>query len=87
MASSDTLTTRLATRQAQLATAETTYATLLEKLNRSYMFAGGEGSQQATKIRLKEIREEIEWLQQEIDAIENRLHGGGVVRLHTSRWK
>ena len=87
MASTATLTTRLTTRKAQLAIAEETYTNLLGKMNRTYQFAGGEGSQQATKIRLSEIKKEIDDLIAEIDAIENRLYGGGIVRFSTSRLK
>lgn len=82
-----TLLTRLETRQSQLATAEATYESLLEKQNKSYMFSGGEGSQQATKISLKEIKHEINTLIAEIEELEYRLYGGGIVRFSSSRLK
>jgi uncharacterized protein involved in exopolysaccharide biosynthesis len=87
MASSATLEARLAARQAQLAIAEATYTSLLAKVNKSYTFASGEGSQSTTKQSLAELKAQIDALASEIDQIECRLYGGGVVRFSSSRWK
>jgi len=87
MATRTELLARLTTSRAQLDIAQTTYTELLSKQNKNYMFTSGEGSQQASKVRLKDLREEIEWLRQDIEDLEQKLYGGGIVRFYTSRLK
>jgi hypothetical protein len=70
---------------AWLTTAEATYLDLLSKGIKSYMFVGGEGSQQATRISLGELKKIIDDTQREIEAIDSRLNGGGVIGLCVSR--
>lgn len=81
-----TLETRLATREEQLAIAEATYTKLLAKVNQSYTFTSGDGSQGAKKQELSELKKQIDKLVAEIDLINRQLDGGSVVRLFPSRW-
>lgn len=87
MATRTELLTRLETRRSQLEVAETTYTELLGKQNKSYMFSSGEGSQQANKVRLADLKREIDGLIADIEAIEAKLYRGGIVRFYTSRLK
>ena len=82
-----TLEARLAAREADLVIANATYTTLLGKINSTYTFEShADGEQSATKQKLKNIREEIQFLEAEIDKINLQLNGGSLQRLIPSRW-
>jgi len=88
MATRATLEATLATKQEQLDAANVTYGKLLTKLSKSYSFeSASDGEQAETRQRLKDVRDEIEWLQGEISRIETELNGGGVVRMISTRWQ
>jgi len=73
-----TLTERRAKRVASLAIAEAAYDTALEQRSESYSFNSGEGSQSATRRKLKELKSQIDELTAEIELIDRRLNGRGV---------
>jgi hypothetical protein len=78
----DTLTTILTARRvkrvASLAIAETAYDAALAKRSESYNFNSGEGSQAATRRKLKDLKDQIDMLTAEIEEIDRRLNGRDV---------
>jgi hypothetical protein len=82
-------TSALQARRAELvswiAVAKATYRDLLSKGIKQYQFSGGEGSQMATRVSLSELKKIIDDTQREIDDIDSRLNGGGVIGLTFSR--
>lgn len=81
------LQARRAKRVASLAIAEATYDDLLAKQAKEYTFNGGEGSQSVKRQDLDIIKKQIDQLQSEIDDIDRRLQGAGVVGLSVQRWQ
>jgi len=74
----------LARRKSQLAIVEATYTSILESKNKSYQFGTGDSQQSASRQKLKELRDEITWLTNDIDRIEVELgistgRPGGIV--------
>lgn len=72
-------------KQAQLELANTTYSSLLVKVNKEYRFNSNEGWQQAVKRDLKELRDEIEWLEKSIDSLFRKLRGQSLVNMTLRR--
>jgi len=72
------LTARRAKRVASLAIAEAAYDTALAQRSESYNFNSGEGSQAATRRKLKELKDQVDLLTAEIELIDRRLYGRGV---------
>ena len=68
-----------------MAIAQATYDKLLADPNESYKFDSGDGSQQAKKRKLSDLKEQIEKLEAEICALQSRLKGNGVVSVSTRR--
>jgi hypothetical protein len=64
-----------ATLVEQLGYARETYAALLQSKNKRYRFADAVGEQQATRRSLKELREEIQYLETEIANCDRIING------------
>ena len=79
------LVDRLARREASLALAEATYNDLLNTGVESYRFNSTEGEQQAKRRKLNEIKRQIDELTSEIDSLQRKLNGGGLVNLGLRR--
>lgn len=80
-----TLTTRRATLVTQLTAANAAYTDGLSKLE-SYGFESADGKQSAKRRSLDELWKQIEKITAEIDRIDVRLNGGGIVGMEVSRW-
>lgn len=80
-----TLTARLAKREASLETVEATYDELLANGVESYRFDSTEGEQQTKRRSLKEVKEQVDSLQAEIDNIRRTLSGTGIVNMNLRR--
>lgn len=79
------LVDRLARREASLALAEATYNDLLNTGVESYRFDSTEGEQQAKRRKLNEVKRQIDELTSEIDSLQRKLNGGGLVNLGLRR--
>ena len=75
----------IAVKEAQKEKAQTLLDTLLGEEVESYRFDSGEGSQQAKRRKLTEVKEIIDSLQQEIDALYRRLECGGLTVINVRR--
>lgn len=79
------LKARLAKKKAQLEKLEATYDELIQDGTESYKFDSGEGSQQAKKRKLSEIKDQIDELEAEIDNIYRRLSKTGLTNVTLRR--
>lgn len=79
------LLARLAKREASLAIVEGTYDELLASGIASYRFDSTEGEQQAARRKLSDVKEQIDSLTSEIDAIRRKLSGQGIVNMGLRR--
>lgn len=68
-------------KTAQLELANTTYEALLAKQIEEYRFDSNEGSQRARRIKLSEIKAQIDSLEGEIDRLRRRLNQGGLTNV------
>lgn len=75
----------IATKQAQLALANTTYSSLLEQDIEEYSFNSNEGSQRARRVKLSMIKDQIDSLEAEIERLSRRLKQGGLVNITLRR--
>jgi len=80
-----TLIERRTEYETMLETVKATYTAELENPVEEYRFDSGEGSQRAKRRKLSELKEQIEWLEGEIDLINRRLKGSGIVTLNVRR--
>jgi hypothetical protein len=80
------LLARRAKLVASLAIAETSYDTLLAQPIESFTFNSGDGSQAATRRKLDDLKKQVDLLNSQIEAIDARLNGGGIVGLSVTRW-
>jgi hypothetical protein len=78
------LNTRRAAYVAALAVAEAAYLEGLAKLKR-YKFVSADGSQEAERRDVAELKKQIDTLVSQIEAIDTRLHGGGVIGIVVAR--
>jgi hypothetical protein len=62
-----------------------TYEKLLQQDKISYRFDSGEGSQQARRVKMSEVSQEIEWISSRADNIRARLNGRRVVNMNLRR--
>ena len=85
MAKRSEIEAKIISKKNSLAIAQETYDKLLADPIESYRFDSGDGSQQAKKRKLNELKEQIEKLEVEICALETRLRGHGVVSVSTRR--
>lgn len=76
---------RLAKKQQQLEVAEATYERLLEQDVESYRFDPGDATQQAKRRKIKELSDEIDRLELQIDRIQRKLNGSGLVNFTLRR--
>jgi chromosome segregation ATPase len=76
---------QIAEKEAQLELANSTYSSLLEKEVNEYRFDSNEGSQKAIRIKLKEIQEQIEWLEASLDNLYRRLNSTGLLNFNLRR--
>ena len=72
------LTARRVKRVASLILAEAAYDEALGQRAESYTFNSGEGSQAATRRKLKDLKTQVDLLTTEIEEIDRRLKGRGV---------
>lgn len=79
------LEARLAKKKLQLEAANTAYDELIAINVEDYKFDSNEGSQRARRRRIEELTNLIETLEQQIEALENRLCGLGIVNLNLRR--
>jgi len=75
-----------AKRVASLAIAEATYDDLLAKGIEDFSLNTGEGTQSAKRRSLAELKKTIDSLQADINQIDARLNGCGIVGLTVARW-
>ena len=76
---------RLTVIEAQIDTANDTMDSLLSKINESYRFDSGEASQQAKRMNIEKLSDQIDILERRAQAIRNRLNGMGVLNLNVRR--
>ena len=87
MATAAELQADLTLKTEQLGYANATYSKLLQRVQRKYRLdTGATSEQEADMQRLKDLRQEIEWLQGQINWLNMQLDGGGVNQLHSTRW-
>lgn len=81
------LTDRRAKLVASLALAEAAYDNALTKGDvESFTFNSGDGSQAATRRKPEEIKKQIDLLVSQIEQIDARLNGGGIIGISVARW-
>jgi len=85
MATSAALKARLAKRNASLAILEATYDELISSGVLSYRFDSTEGEQQTKRRELSEVKKQMDNLVAEIESIERKLSGSGLVMLGLRR--
>jgi hypothetical protein len=79
------LQARLVKKQAQLDAANDAYDALIANNVEDYKFDSNEGSQRAKRRRLEELTKLISTLESEIEALQNRLCGIGVITMNVRR--
>jgi hypothetical protein len=76
---------QIETKREQLEIANNTFRQLLSNQNQEYRFNSGEGSQRATRVKIKDMQDVISAIESEIDALLRRLCSGGVKALRLRR--
>ena len=79
------LKARLTKKIAQLDSANLLYDELLTDSTESYRFDSGEGSQQAKSRKLSDVQDQISTLESEIDRLQAKLAGKGIVNMNMRR--
>jgi len=79
------LKARLTKKIAQLDAANLLYDELLSDSTESYRFDSGEGSQQAKSKKLSDVQDQISTLESEIDRLQAKLAGKGIVNMNMRR--
>ena len=79
------LKARLEKKQELLDKLYTTYDELISDGTESYRFDSGDGSQQAKKRKLAEVKSQIDQLESEIDSLCRRLAGKGLTNIALRR--
>ena len=79
------ITARINTKKGQLAKAEAAFDAVLNEPIESYNFNSGEGSQAAKNRKLSDLQDTIDRLENQIDCLERKLRGGGVVNITVRR--
>ena len=79
------LQAQLESKKAQLAAANTTYLSLLNKDHKEYRFDSGEGTQQVKRLSLTEVKEQIDSLEADIRRLEGRLRRRGLTSVVVRR--
>lgn len=85
MSSRQELLKTRALRVEQLAAANESYGNSLASDKKSIRGEFGSGEVATTKRDLKEMRDNIQWIEQDIKRIDNRLRGGSLVRVSLRR--
>ena len=67
------------TKTAQLAIANETYEKLLANEIEEYRFDSNEGSQRARRVKINDLKSQIDSLEAEIERLNRRLKAGGLV--------
>jgi len=78
------LAARRAAKVAALAVADAAYLAGIAKL-RSYKFTSADGSQEAVRQDVATLKRQCDELAADIEAIDARLHGGGVIGIVVPR--
>lgn len=79
------LKTRLTRKSTQLDLANSLYDELLSDSTQSYRIDSGEGSQQEVTKKLNEVQDQISTLESEIDRLQAKLSGKGIVNMNMRR--
>jgi len=69
------------TKTAQLAIANATYEKLLAQDIEEYRFDSNEGSQRARRVKINDLKTQIDSLEAEIERLNRRLKSGGLVNV------
>jgi len=62
-----------------------TYDELISDGTESYRFDSGDGSQQAKKRKLSEVKDQIDQLESEIESLQRRISGKGLTNIALKR--
>lgn len=76
---------QIATKEQQLETANTTLSSLLSVDHESYKFDSNEGAQQVKRLKMLDLKEIIDSLESEIENLNRKLRGGGIVNINVRR--
>lgn len=76
---------QIALKIEQLALANATYSELLQKQTEEYKFNSNEGSQSARRVKLNDIKDQIDSLEASIERLRRRLIAGGLVNVTLRR--
>jgi len=79
------LLTKISRLESQLETLYTAYETMISSGVSSYKFDSGEGSQSTNYRSLKEVSNEIERIESQIEKAYKQLNGGGIVNMNLRR--
>ena len=79
------LKARLEKKEEQLEEANNIYSELLSDRIHSYRFNSNEGDQSTVNKKLKDVKEQIDSLESEIDRLVRRLTGRSVVNMNMRR--
>lgn len=69
------------TKTAQLVIANATYTKLLAQDIEEYRFDSNEGSQRARRVKINDLKTQIDSLEAEIERLTRRLKSGGLVNV------
>lgn len=73
-------------KEAQLDLLNDSYLSAIQNSEvEEYSFSSGEGQQRTKRRRLKELRDEIEWLESAISLLYRKLYGKSLVNLNLRR--
>jgi len=71
----------IATKETQLALANATYEKLLANDIEEYRFDSNEGSQRARRMKINDMKDQIDSLEAAIEQLSRRLKVGGIVHI------
>ena len=80
------LQSQLEAKQEQLEALNATYLELAAKSITEYELDTAGDSQRGKRVSLTTLMKQIKGLEKDIENLQNRLYGAGIVRLHTNRY-